>query len=391
MKDSIIYKRWIHGIIPAILIHMCVGIIYCWSLIREEASKIVEGDLSWVFPISIFFLGMSATFFSPLIEKRIKLSSFISASLFGFGMVITAISCIQPQRWMLFLGSALVGVGCGFGYLSPIKNLILWFKNNKGFIIGAAILGIGVSKIVMAPILSYFIEKTGIFNTLVLLGISSFGFMSLGSCLIKNPEGTIEDRKINWNIIKFIKLPKLLSYWLIFYFGITAGLVIISYDVLLFSVTNSILNIGGGSIITCLSISAVFNSAGRLGISWRSDYSNNRDKYFIPLLLIPMLFCLWGSHNLAVIPLVVFVCNFMYGATFSMIPICLCDRYGYENLSKLHGIILSAWAMAGLTGNQIAELILDKSGGMGGLMLFLSFLYFIGLLFSIKLLKEEKK
>lgn len=41
-----------------------------------------------------------------------------------------------------------------------------------------------------------------------------------------------------------------------------------------------------------------------------------------------------------------------YGGGFSNVPTLLSDHYGMSSISAIHGITLSAWAFAGLTGYQ---------------------------------------
>ena len=54
--------------------------------------------------------------------------------------------------------------------------------------------------------------------------------------------------------------------------------------------------------------------------------------------------------------------NAGYGGGFSNVPTLLSDQYGLGSISAIHGITLSAWAIAGLTGNQMASLIVSKVG-----------------------------
>lgn len=51
-----------------------------------------------------------------------------------------------------------------------------------------------------------------------------------------------------------------------------------------------------------------------------------------------------------------------YGGGFSNVPTLLSDHYGMKNISAIHGITLSAWAFAGLTGNQMAAFIVKNFG-----------------------------
>ena len=56
------------------------------------------------------------------------------------------------------------------------------------------------------------------------------------------------------------------------------------------------------------------------------------------------------------------VVNAGYGGGFSNVPTLLSDHYGMGSISAIHGITLSAWAFAGLTGNQVATLIVNNTG-----------------------------
>ncbi len=72
-----------------------------------------------------------------------------------------------------------------------------------------------------------------------------------------------------------------------------------------------------------------------------------------------------GEGNTLLIILVlglIFVVNAGYGGGFSNVPTLLSDHYGMGNISAIHGITLSAWAFAGLTGNQMATWIVSKFG-----------------------------
>ena len=58
----------------------------------------------------------------------------------------------------------------------------------------------------------------------------------------------------------------------------------------------------------------------------------------------------------------IYVVNAGYGGGFYNVPTLLSDHYGMGSISAIHGITLSAWAFAGLTGNQAATMIVQKTG-----------------------------
>ena len=72
-----------------------------------------------------------------------------------------------------------------------------------------------------------------------------------------------------------------------------------------------------------------------------------------------------GEGNIVLTILVlglIFVVNAGYGGGFSNVPTLLSDHYGMGSISAIHGITLSAWAFAGLTGNQMATWIVNHFG-----------------------------
>ena len=96
--------------------------------------------------------------------------------------------------------------------------------------------------------------------------------------------------------------------------------------------------------------------------------------------------------------------NAGYGGGFSNVPTLLSDHYGMGSISAIHGITLSAWAFAGLTGNQMATYIVNHFGtpeDHGGVMVnptgyqmvlyVTGVLYIVALLLSLFLVKKSDK
>ena len=109
--------------------------------------------------------------------------------------------------------------------------------------------------------------------------------------------------------------------------------------------------------------------------------------------------------KLYVLKVLLFVVNAGYGGGFSNVPTLLSDHYGMQNISAIHGITLSAWAFAGLTGNQVATLIVNNVGtpfddghdnminpeGYQAVLVLTIVLYIVALLISMFLVSGKKK
>jgi OFA family oxalate/formate antiporter-like MFS transporter len=121
-------------------------------------------------------------------------------------------------------------------------------------------------------------------------------------------------------------------------------------------------------------VSAVFNAAGRLGFSAWADTMKDRNSIYKLIFILSICFTgvviltggiRNGEGSLLLTGLVlalIFVVNAGYGGGFSNVPTLLADHYGMGNISAIHGLTLSAWAVAGLTGNQMASWIVKTFG-----------------------------
>lgn len=56
-----------------------------------------------------------------------------------------------------------------------------------------------------------------------------------------------------------------------------------------------------------------------------------------------------------------FLINAGYGGGFSTLPVLLDQHFGTKTVSTTHGLALSAWAFAGLSGNQLASFVVTHN------------------------------
>lgn len=78
---------------------------------------------------------------------------------------------------MLIFYGVIMGIGLGVGYLTPVKNLMLWFA--KGLATGIAVAGFGLAKAIAGSI-SVILTVDAVFNAAVLLE-QHFGMKSVST------------------------------------------------------------------------------------------------------------------------------------------------------------------------------------------------------------------
>ena len=375
-------NKWIRGAIPALLLHVCIGTVYCWSLLKDEIAQAIGSSVSsieFAFSLAIFFLGMSASFGGRFIEKNVKKASILSLICFILGILGSVIAIFFKSVPLLFLFyGCLMGIGLGLGYLSPVKTLMIWFNKHKGLATGIAISGFGLAKVLFSPFIVWCNKNYDIYTTLISISCISLLSMSIASYLIKKPEGWVEQTK-KVKILDTIKIlfnPTYLAIWLIFYINITCGLALISFE------KNIAHNVGIENIGLLAALTALFNALGRFGYSASSDYMKDKTWVYITIFATSIISLLLGItlFSWLCVTILLLVINAGYGGGFSTLPTLLQNRFGMSNISMIHGFALSAWAWAGLSGNQLSNLILNYYNGT-----YITLFIVLGVMYSVAL------
>lgn len=79
---------------------------------------------------------------------------------------------------MLLFYGVIMGIGLGVGYLTPVKNLMLWFA--KGLATGIAVAGFGLAKAIAGSI-SVILTVDAMFNAAKVLLEQHFGMKSVST------------------------------------------------------------------------------------------------------------------------------------------------------------------------------------------------------------------
>ncbi len=407
-------NKWTRAAIPALLIHCSIGTVYCWSTFKEAiATKIGMSTFAvgWAFSLAIFFLGMSAAFAGKMVEKDIHKSSLIACICFTVGMIGTGVAIqyltgVAALIAIFLCYGCIMGIGLGIGYLTPVKTLMLWFDKQKGLATGISIMGFGLAKAIATPIMELLQTKFGISWMFYILGGIYFVMMFIGHLILKKPEGWKEpdEKKEKFKVITMFKDKTFLGIWLMFFINIHCGLALITYEKQILNTAFAGMAILAAIVSIVPSVTAAFNALGRIGYSTISDKMKERNTVykiiFISCVVITLIalipFAITHGpksiiYGIIVILLLVTV-NFGYGGGFSTLPALLSERFGMKKISKIHGLTLSAWAVAGLTGNNMSEIILKLTNNKYDYILIATLIfYIIAFIICIKMVNKKGK
>jgi len=381
-------NKWVCAAIPALLLHCSIGTVYCWGTFSKEIGEYIygvgnfqahAGAVQWAFSLAIFFLGMSAAFLGDIVEKDIHKSSLIATIFFTVGMLGTGAAILLKSLPLVFLFyGCIMGIGLGTGYLSPVKTLMLWFQDRKGLATGLAVAGFGLAKAIATPVMQFFLTRfdNNPAYMFFIMGAIYFVMMFIGHKLLRKPADWVEVKGEGGGLKEFFSTlgknfktafssKTFIGIWIMFYINITCGLALISQEKAIFNSIGLSLTVAA----TLGSVTAIANALGRLGFSAWADTFKDRNTIYKLIFILSIIFTAAVVLTNGIANKIVVLCvallimvNAGYGGGFSNVPTLLSDHFGMKSISAVHGMCLSAWAIAGLTGNQLATYIVKHVG-----------------------------
>ncbi|HES9156017.1 OFA family MFS transporter [Streptococcus pyogenes] len=394
-------KRYIIAT-AGILLHLMLGSTYAWSVYRNPILQETGWDqapVAFAFSLAIFCLGLSAAFMGNLVEQYgPRLTGTVSAILYASGNMLTGLAIDRKEIWLLYIGYGVIGgLGLGAGYITPISTIIKWFPDKRGMATGFAIMGFGFASLLTSPIAQWLIETEGLVATFYLLGLIYLIVMLFASQLIIKPtaaEIAILDKKRLQNNSYLIegmtakealKTKSFYCLWVILFINITCGLGLIS---VVAPMAQDLTGMSPEMSAIVVGAMGIFNGFGRLVWASLSDYIGRRVTVILLFLVsIIMTISLIFAHSSLIFMISIATLMTCYGAGFSLIPPYLSDLFGAKELATLHGYILTAWAIAALTGPMLLSITVEWTHNYLLTLCVFIVLYILGLLVALRLKK----
>jgi len=360
-------NKYLNGILPMILINFSIGTVYCWTLFKEhiiEYTGFSKSVTEWCFSLAIFCLGMSAAFGGRIVEKDVKKSSLITFIMFTLGWIVTGIGIQFKSAFVTVLGFGVIqGIGLGLGYVTPVKTLMIWLDKNKGFAAGLSIAGFALAGVLANPMIVYFLSVLPVYSVFYLLA-GLYGLcIFVAYLLIFRPEETLtgEVSAKTQKTKEIILSKKFILLWLLFFLNIMCGLALISQEKQIYRILD--ISMPDTLVVLFCSGSAISNLVGRLSMASLQDRLRRKHLPYYIMAASSLAVCLAAAAKADSLPLtllMMWVVNFFFGCGFSCLPNILEQHYSMRQLSTVLGLTLSAWAVAGLTGNQLALFVINR-------------------------------
>ena len=409
------------------VLQLCLGTVYAWSYFQPllvAQFRWTNTETSWAFSLNILCLGLAAAWGGMnLARMGPQKLAIAGALLFGAGYALAAAALALKSLILFYLGyGAVTGAGIGLGYVTPMSTVTKWFPDKQGLMTGIVAMGFGLGafllSMILAPILMLALEAN---LPLVFAALGAIlGSAALGSAsMLKNPPaGYVPDgytpprpkagpaggpyaeaeEASDLPLRDYVVTGQYGLMWLIFFLNITAGISIISFQSPLYqdvwkldhpTLERSVL---AGYGATLIAISSVFNGFGRIfwgAVSARLGRINTFRLLLASQLVVFSL--LMTEHDPWVFAALVCYVLSCFGGGFAIMPSLVIDVYGPKRMSRVYGIILTAWSAAGILGPLMVASLKDHSPDRAIVYSFLLGILVLGIGFTFSFLVNDDR
>ncbi len=279
--------------VVAVVVQIVVAVVYSWSVMRGPLTALhgwSKAETIAPYRYNLILVSIGAILGGFLQDRK---GSRLVASIGGLLLAIGCIICALFGDTMggLILGyGVLGGFGSGFAYVTPIANLVKWFPDKRGTMVGLAVMGSGMSTLFWSPLIEQFVghDATSFHNTIprtffIMAAIFAVAIIGAAQFYRVPPAGW---RPASWHppvevIHREVSSRTMLgtwqfyALWTMFVLGASVGLTAIGQaSQLIQEVARSSAPISVG---VAVGLMGVFNGSGRLDVGnrvrppWQKD------------------------------------------------------------------------------------------------------------------------
>ncbi len=385
-----VYKGWKVAFAGA-GVNFLVGVSYTWSIFSGELVR----NLGWsqaqaALPYTIFIVTYAISMIiAGIIQDNIGPRPTITVGgIFLGGAFIISSQFMYPIPVAIIWGFLFgLGTACCFASVSPAA--MKWFDAEKqGLVAGVVVGGIGLSAIIIAPIVGSLVKK-GVTFAFVVCGIAMIVGILLFSRWVENPKEDNEELEAKPSKsfdIAILKSGQFYIMWLMFCLSSATGLTLATH---LDSIVRVQATIEKGYLMVALF--AFFNAVGRPVAGLFSDHFGRKKAMNANFILMTLTLLLGVSlSSVYGLVLVVSILGLTYGGIYSLFPSATIAKFGKRNFGFNYGLIFSAIGVAGFV-PLVAGFIYDSCGDFSRVFALLAILSLLAVVLSYFFVDAVKK
>jgi len=335
------------------VIQLCAGIIYMWSVFKGPVSAHLSWDpaksaITSSIMLSTFVLGI---IIGGRMQDKYSPSPVALAGgvLLGLGMVLSAF-VPKSAPWLIYVFYGVIGgFGVGCVYTTTVSVVQKWFPDRRGFATGMMVGAFGFSLVLFAPVTKILLAEWGVPKTFIFFGILFIVICSVCSLFLKNPEvkqqsGTPASTQKQYTTGEMLKTKEFYFLTFSMFFLLPAYFILNPLFISLGverGLSESMATFG-------VMLTGITSASGRLLISWFSDFVG-RKAGIATISLITLIAALVMIFAQGVLFLVcIAAIAFSFGGSASVFAATAADLFGTKHMGLNYGCVMVGFGSSAL-------------------------------------------
>lgn len=370
----------------AIFMQVLLGVIYSWSVFRGPLAQLHGWSRAeTIAPYRYSMLAFAVAMILGGIwqdRKGPRIVATTGGLLLGAGCLLAA-WLGDTLNGLIFSYGIVAAFGVGFAYVTPIATCIKWFPDQRGRIVGLAVMGFGVGPLLFGPLLEALLGKdpaqfaeTVPRTFLILSGIFFVGVVGAAQFYQVPPPGWRPEgwtppvgqaAAVEISPRTMLGMWQFYLLWLVYFLGTAVGLTAIGEATpLLQEMAKSTAILSAGA---ALGVMSICNGVGRLAWGSVSDRFGRKPAVLL-MCVVSVVACLGflrtaGSFSTLLLGLC--LAAFAYGGYLALMPAYTADYFGPKNVGANYGLVFSAWGLCGFLIPGYFAGIMDRARQAGDL------------------------
>jgi len=399
--------RWVF-VALGLIINLCLGSIYAWSVFVEPLTDYFTGELGQavsandiLMPFSVFlaFFAMSMPFTGKIIDTYGPRNvTIIGSVLTGFGWFLASFSSSVQMLSVLY--GVIGGIGVGIAYSVLVAVSVRWFPDRRGLAVGLTVFGVGFSAFFTANIAGWSIGAYGVMNTFRIFGVVIIVLTTLLALPLKfPPSGWVpggwtppalkpgKEKPCEYNRSLMLKSSSFYGLWACYFIGSLAGLMAISIA----KPVGTDVGIEAGLATFLVGFFAIFNGVGRPVFGALTDKLTPRNTATVSFILIASAsLLLW---QIPIVPVYILAFAVLWGCLggwLAIAPTTTGWYFGTCDFPRCYGVVFLAYGAGAIAGPQLAGFIKTSTGSYIGVFPYVLALSVIGIIIAFSFMKPPK-
>lgn len=389
MTEQKIMNRWM-VVVGAILIQLCLGAIYAWSVFTPSLEGVDGAGWSKAQTQGVFAAGLATFAIIMVIAGRImpklgpRVVAMAGGVVLGLGYFLAGLIGGTSFPAIFILIGIVGGAGIGLAYVVPIAVGMRWFPDKKGLITGLAVAGFGFGALLwvkLAGSWGQLIANQGLSTTFSIYGIIFLVAVVIGGIWMKYPpegwqpkgwsppkqeDGTKLTGAVDFTSGKMLKTPQYYMILFTFVFGASAGLMSIGL-MKLFPMDALMANgfeKASASAIAGTAMAVFYSLANGIGrIAWGAISDKLGRKMSIMLMMgiqgVIVILFQWMAGTPALLYVGAALIGFNFGGNFALFPTMTADTFGTKYVGQNYGWVFLAYGIGGIFGPMLGGTLGD--------------------------------